>query len=57
MPYELKKKGTGYVVRNTETGKEPSNKPISKTKATAQMRLLYAIEGGGFRPRRSDKQK
>lgn len=44
MPYELKKKGTGYVVRNKETGKEYSNKPISKVKAEAQMNLLYMIE-------------
>jgi hypothetical protein len=57
MPYELKKKTTGYVVRNTETGKEHSNKPIPKTRAEAQMRLLYAIEGGGLRGRGGRKQK
>lgn len=45
MPYELKKKGVGYVVRNKETGKEYSNKPISKARAEAQMRLLYLVEG------------
>lgn len=45
MPYELKKKGAGYVVRNKQTGKEYSNKPISKVKAEAQMRLLYMVEG------------
>ena len=45
MPYELKKKVGGYVVKNKETGKEYSNKPISKTKADAQLRLLYMIEG------------
>ena len=57
MPYAIVKKGTGYVVRNTETGKEHSNKPIPKTRAEAQMRLLYAIEGGGFRARGGRKQK
>ena len=45
MPYELKKKGAGYVVRNKTTGKEYSNKPISKSRAEAQMRLLYMVEG------------
>lgn len=46
MPYELVKKATGYVVRNTETGKEHSNKPIPKKRAMAQMALLYMIEKG-----------
>ena len=45
MPYELKKKGAGYVVRNKKTGKEYSNKPISKKNAEAQMRLLHLVEG------------
>lgn len=46
MPFELTKRGTGYVVKNKETGKEYSNKPIPKTRAEAQMRLLNAIEHG-----------
>lgn len=46
MPYELRKKGTGYVVVNKETGKEHSKKPIPKSRAEAQMRLLYGIESG-----------
>lgn len=46
MPYALVKKGTGYVVKNTETGKEHSKKPIPKARAEAQMRLLYGIEHG-----------
>ena len=46
MPYELVKRGTGYVVKNTETGKEHSKKPIPKARAEAQMRLLYGIESG-----------
>ena len=46
MPYELKPKGAGYIVKNTETGKEHSKKPIPKSRAEAQMRLLQAIEHG-----------
>ena len=46
MPYELKKKGTGYVVKNTETGKEHSKKGLPKARAEAQMRLLYGLESG-----------
>lgn len=46
MPYELIKRGTGYVVKNKETGKEYSKKPIPKARAVAQMGLLYAIESG-----------
>jgi len=46
MPYALIKKGTGYVVKNTETGKEHSKKGIPKTRAESQMRLLGAIEHG-----------
>jgi hypothetical protein len=46
MPYEIRKKGAGYVVTNTVTGKEHSKKPIPKKRAEAQMRLLYGIEHG-----------
>jgi len=46
MPYEVVKKGTGYVVKNKTTGKEYSKKPIPKARAEAQMRLLYGIESG-----------
>ncbi len=46
MPYILRKKGTGWVVVNTETGKEHSSKGIPKARAEAQMRLLYGIERG-----------
>ena len=46
MPYEIKKKGTGFVVVNTATGKEHSKKPIPRARAEAQMRLLYGIEHG-----------
>ena len=46
MPYEVRKKGSGYVCVNTATGKEHSKKPIPKARAEAQMRLLYGIESG-----------
>ena len=46
MPYELVKKVGGYVVKNKESGKEYSKKPIPKQRAESQMRLLYAVEGG-----------
>lgn len=56
MPYDLRKKGTGYVVVNTATGKEHSKKPIPKSRAEAQMRLLYGIEHGMV-PRGQKKDK
>jgi hypothetical protein len=46
MPYDIQKKGTGYVVVNTMTGKEHSKKGIPKKRAEAQMKLLYGIEHG-----------
>ena len=44
MPYKIFPKGSGYVVKNIETGKEHSKRGISKAKAEAQMRLLMMIE-------------
>ena len=49
MPYQLIQRGSGYVVKNTETGREHSKKPIPKKRAESQMRLLQAIQYG-FRP-------
>lgn len=49
MPYAIEKKGTGYVVKNKETGKEHSKKGIPLKRAEAQLRLLRGIEHG-FRP-------
>lgn len=46
MPYTLLQRGSGYVVKNTATGKEHSKKPIPKKRAEAQMRLLQAIDHG-----------
>ena len=40
MPYHLQKSGKGYYVVTTSTGRKHSTKPISKTKAEAQMRVL-----------------
>jgi len=42
MPYDLKKKGSGYVVATQGSGREHSKKPLSRLRAIAQMRALYA---------------
>ncbi len=42
MPYEVKKVKGGYQTVSKDTGKTHSNKPLSKSKAKAQMRALYA---------------
>lgn len=50
MPYKLKKVGGGYKVESKDTGKTHSNKPLSKSRAKAQMRAMYANvkdAGGG----------
>ena len=52
MPYRLVKKKGGYIVKNMETGKEYSSKPIPKERAEAQMRLLQMIEHGGKRKKK-----
>lgn len=57
MPYALEKRGTGYVVKNTATGKEHSKKPIPKKRAEAQMRLLYGIENGMIPKGQKEKEK
>lgn len=48
MPYKIVSKVIGgelmYAVKNTQTGK--THGWTTKTKAEAQMRLLYGIEGG-----------
>lgn len=46
MPYQIVKVPGGYKVQNTNTGAFKSDKPIPKTRAEAQMRLLYGIESG-----------
>lgn len=42
MPYEVVKSGSGYKVKNKESGKTYSDEPMSKEKAEAQKRALYA---------------
>ena len=43
-PYdvELVKARDGYYVKSKDTGKKHSKKPLSKKKALAQMRAIYA---------------
>jgi len=43
MPFELEKVGVGYKVKNVESGKEYSKKPIPKKRAEAQLRMLQMI--------------
>lgn len=42
MPYKLEHADNGYYVVNSDTGKRHSSKPMSKNRAMAQMRALYA---------------
>ena len=42
MPYKVVKSGSGYKVKNKDTGKTYSKKPIPKKRADAQLRALYA---------------
>jgi hypothetical protein len=44
MPYHIIKEGRGYVVLTTSTGRRHSEKPISKAKAEAQLRLLESLK-------------
>ena len=44
MPYKVSKSGKGYKVVTKATGRAHSKKPLSKKKAQAQMRALYANE-------------
>lgn len=48
MPYKLRKapKKERYWVVNSQTGKKYSEDPLPKARAEAQMRALYAVEGG-----------
>lgn len=44
MPYHIEKSGKGYVVVTTSTGRKHSDKPISKLKAEAQLRVLESVK-------------
>jgi hypothetical protein len=46
MPWHLEKSGRGYYVVTTSTGRKHSLKPISKSKAEAQLRILESKERG-----------
>lgn len=48
MPYKLQKKRgeDKYFVVSLKTGKKHSEEPLPKARAEAQMRALYAAEGG-----------
>jgi len=46
MPYHIEKSGKGYYVITTSTGRKHSDKPISKLKAEAQLRVLESIKEG-----------
>ena len=45
MPYKVVKSGSGWKVQKKDGGKTYSKKPLSKAKAMAQMRAMYANEG------------
>lgn len=44
MPYALKRVKGGWKVKQKGTKKTYSKKPLSKAKATRQMRAIYAGE-------------
>lgn len=48
MPYKLRKapKRDLYWVVSKESGKKHSEEPMPRARAEAQMRALYAAEGG-----------
>ncbi len=49
MPYKVEARDDKWVVLNTETGKVKGTHE-SKKKALRQMRLLFGIESGTFKP-------
>lgn len=49
MPFELRKTGDGWVVRNADTGLVKGRFKGNKEKASKQLRLLEAIKHG-YRP-------
>jgi hypothetical protein len=44
MPWHIQKEGRGFVVITTSTGRRHSEKPISKAKAEAQLRILESVK-------------
>jgi hypothetical protein len=53
MPYKLRKEGGGYKVSGPSGDKE--KKPTTLRNAKRQLRLLNAIEFGGFKPDKGKK--
>ena len=45
MPYEIRKVKGGYKVGHKGQDKTYSNKPLTKSKARAQMKAMYANSG------------
>lgn len=45
MPYSVSKSGSGYKVRNRETGKTYSKHPQSRTMAVRQLRAIEMHSG------------
>ena len=50
MPYRLQKVNKKYYVINSKSGEKYSKSPLSYEKARAQLRALYANEGGSRFP-------
>jgi hypothetical protein len=46
MPYKIEKVDGGEKVKNTETGKFASTRPLSHAMAVKQFRLLEGLERG-----------
>jgi len=44
MPYKIVKRKGGFFVRNVDTGKVYSSKPMTKMDADAQLRILERME-------------
>ena len=44
MPYRIVKATGGYFVETISTGRRHSEKPLSKPKAEAQLRVLESIK-------------
>lgn len=45
MPYKIvKRKGGYYVAKKSDVGRKFSKKPLTQTKAKAQLKALYASE-------------
>lgn len=52
MPFKVQKVKGGYKVKNTDTGKTYSKKPIPKTKAKKQLKAI----GSSYYRRKSTKK-